>query len=202
MNQNDVINKILTVPTKLSEDQVKAVLSESRYNRIIAGAGAGKTETLTRRIVYLLSVKNVPPSSIVAFTFTEKAAQSMKSRIYQRVGAISGQKATVHLGEMYIGTIHAYAKRVLEDHFGFGNYTVLDDNQEIAFLMRHGWGLGVRDYNHFYAEACRTFLRTVNMVWDELIDEKTLQKRAPKFFERMMRYEELLSEQRLLTFAD
>ena len=102
---------------------------------------------------------------------------------------------------MYIGTIHAYAKRVLEDHFGFGNYTVLDDNQEIAFLMRHGWGLGVRDYNHFYAEACRTFLRTVNMVWDELIDEKTLQKRAPKFFERMMRYEELLSEQRLLTFG-
>ncbi len=64
--------KILTKPTLLSEDQKRAVLSEARYNRIIAGAGAGKTETLTRRIAYLLAVKQVPPSSIAAFTFTER----------------------------------------------------------------------------------------------------------------------------------
>ena len=78
-----ILDKILDGPPRLSEDQRKAVLSKSRYNRIIAGAGAGKTETLTRRIAYLLLVENVNPASIVAFTFTEKAAQSMKSRIYQ-----------------------------------------------------------------------------------------------------------------------
>ena len=121
-DKSSVVEKILATPKRLSEDQRKAVLSESRYNRIIAGAGAGKTETLTRRIAYLLAVKEVPPAAIVAFTFTEKAAQSMKSRVYQRVGEISGEKATVNLGEMYIGTIHAYAKRVLEDYFRFGNY--------------------------------------------------------------------------------
>lgn len=201
MSKTTLVEKILNTPSQLSEDQKKAVLSESRYNRVIAGAGAGKTETLTRRIAYLLTVEEVKPESIVAFTFTEKAAQSMKSRVYRRVGEICGDAATAKLGEMYIGTIHAYAKRILEDHFRFGNFTVLDANQEVAFLMRHGWGLGVMDYHKSYAEGCKIFLRTVNMVWDELLDEKLLQKRAPKFFERMKRYEELLKDHKLLTFG-
>ncbi len=196
-----LIEKILSTPKRLSDDQRKAVLSESRYSRIIAGAGAGKTETLTRRIVYLLAVKEVPPSEIVAFTFTEKAAQSMKSRVYQRVGEICGEKATANLGEMYIGTIHAYAKRVLEDFFRFGNYNVLDDNQEIAFLLRHGWGMGLYIQGTSYSACIENFLRTVNMAWDELLDEKVLSKRAPEFFQKMKRYEELLKKHRLLTFG-
>lgn len=149
--ESERVSKIIDGPPPLSVDQREAVLSKSRYNRVIAGAGAGKTETLTRRVVYLLSVEEVEPSSIVAFTFTEKAAQSMKSRIYMRVGEICGQSATTNLGEMYVGTIHAYAKRVLEDFFGFGNYNALDDNQEVAFLLRHGWALGVRNYGRYYA---------------------------------------------------
>lgn len=196
-DKSALVEKILY---KLSEDQRKAVLSESRYNRIIAGAGAGKTETLTRRIVYLLAVKEVPPSAIVAFTFTEKAAQSMKSRVYQRVGEICGEKATANLGEMYIGTIHAYAKRVLEDHFRFGNYNVLDDNQEIAFLMRHSWSMGLHTEG-WHPKNVPDFLKTVNMAWDELLDEKELNKRAPEFFRKMKKYEELLIEHRLLTFG-
>ena len=200
-NKKLLVEKILATPNKLSADQRKAVLSESRYSRIIAGAGAGKTETLTRRIVYLLAVKEVPPSSIVAFTFTEKAAQSMKSRVYQRVGEICGEKATANLGEMYVGTIHAYAKRVLEDYFRFGNYEVLDDNQEIAFLLRHGWGMGLHVPGNSYSNCCKDFLRTVNMAWDELLDEKLLRKRAPDFFRKLKHYEDLLKEHRLLTFG-
>ena len=200
-DKSTLVEKILTIPKRLSEDQRKAVLSESRYNRIIAGAGAGKTETLTRRIVYLLAVKEVPPAAIVAFTFTEKAAQSMKSRVYQRVGQICGEKATANLGEMYIGTIHAYAKRVLEDYFRFGNYNVWDDNQEIAFLLRHGWGMGLYVPGTSYSACIRDFLRTVNMAWDELLDEKILSMRAPEFFRKMKRYEDLLKQHRLLTFG-
>ena len=125
----------------------------------------------------------------------------MKSRVYQRVGEICGEKATANLGEMYIGTIHAYAKRVLEDHFSFGNYTVLDDNQEIAFIMRHGWGMGLHLGAGGYSNNCRDFLRTVNMAWDELLDEKELSKKAPDFFHKMKKYEDLLKEHRLLTFG-
>lgn len=65
----ELVEEILRKPTKLSTDQMNAVLSESKYNRVIAGAGAGKTETLTRRIVYLILAEEVEPSSIVAFTF-------------------------------------------------------------------------------------------------------------------------------------
>jgi len=148
---SDVVGEITDKPFRLSDEQRNAVLSDSRYTRVIAGAGAGKTETLTRRIAYLLLVENVEPASIVAFTFTEKAAQSMKSRIYQRVEQIAGSSVAAKLGEMYIGTIHAYTKRILEDYFNFGNHGVLDDNQEIAFLMRHGWSLRIRGYGRTYA---------------------------------------------------
>lgn len=199
MNEK-LVNEILKKPNKLSEDQTDAVLSKARYNRVIAGAGAGKTETLTRRIVYLILVKGVEPSSVVAFTFTERAAQSMKSRIYQRVGDLDEGKLG-RLGEMYVGTIHAYAKRVLDDYFRFGNYTVLDENQEIAFLMRHGWDIGINEYERNYSESCRVFLRTVNMVWDEMLDRKKLESKVPDFCEKLAHYEYLLDKHKLLTFG-
>ena len=195
-----LVEEVLSKPVKLSPDQADAVLSSSRYNRVIAGAGAGKTEALTRRIVYLILVKGVEPSSIVAFTFTERAAQSMKSRIYQRIGELAPEKLG-ELGEMYIGTIHAYAKRVLDDYFRFGNYNVLDENQEIAFLMRHGWNIGINEYDRNYTEACRVFLRTVNMVWDEMLDRKKLESKAPDFCEKLEHYEYLLEKHKLLTFG-
>jgi len=166
----------------------------------VAGAGAGKTETLTRRIVYILLVEGASPRSIVAFTFTEKAAQSMKSRIYQRIGELAPDKLG-KLGEMYVGTIHAYAKRILDDHFKFGNYTVLDENQEIAFLMRHGWDIGINEYGRNYSDSCRVFLRTVNMVWDEMLDRKKLETKAPDFCEKLVHYEYLLDKHKLLTFG-
>jgi DNA helicase-2/ATP-dependent DNA helicase PcrA len=200
MTEQKLIDEILNKPYKLAKDQEKAVLSKSRYNRIIAGAGAGKTETLTRRIVYLILADGVEPSSIVAFTFTERAAQAMKSRIYQRVGELDPGKLG-KLGEMYVGTIHAYAKRVLDDYFKFGNYTVLDENQEIAFLMRHGWDIGINEFGKNYSECCRVFLRTVNMVWDEMLDRKKLEAKAPDFCEKLAHYEYLLDKHKLLTFG-
>jgi DNA helicase-2/ATP-dependent DNA helicase PcrA len=199
--ESELLKTVLEKPIELSDDQKRAVLSKARYNRIIAGAGAGKTETLTRKIAFLLLVEKVKPAAIVAFTFTEKAAQSMKSRIYQRVEQIAGPTVAAGLGEMYIGTIHAYAKRILEDYFEFGNYGVLDENQEIAFLMRHGWNLCIDRFGRTYAQTCRDFLRTVNMVWGEMLDEKKLEKKAPEFYNILKRYERLLKKHRQLTFG-
>lgn len=92
MDENEFLRLIIEEPKELSENQKKAVLSDNKYLKIIAGAGAGKTETLTRKIVYLLLYKKVKPSSIVAFTFTEKAALGMKSRIYDRVRHLGGEE--------------------------------------------------------------------------------------------------------------
>lgn len=124
----------------------------------------------------------------------------MKSRIYQRVTELQPDKLNV-VGEMYVGTIHAYAKRILDDHFRYGNYDVLDENQEMAFLMRHGWDLKLTEYHRNYSESCRIFSRTVNMVWDEMLDRKTLQAKAPDFFDRLITYENLLDRHKLLTFG-
>jgi len=197
----NIVNEIIEKPFSLSDEQTEAVLTDSEYTRVIAGAGAGKTETITRRIAYLLLVKGVEPSSIVAFTFTEKAAQSMKSRIYQRVEQIAGSAATVTLGEMYVGTIHAYAKRVLDDYFGYGNWAVLDGNQETAYLMREGHGLRINQFGNFYADACRKFLRTVDMVQSELLQDNELEENASDFYMCYRRYREKLDEYKQLTFG-
>ena len=200
-DKSAIVHEILHKPTRLSRDQELAVLSKVRFLKVIAGAGAGKTETLTRRIAYLLLVEEAHPSEIVAFTFTEKAAQSMKDRIYQRVEAIAGPAAIANLGEMYIGTIHGYAMRLLEDHFGYGNHSVLDENQEVAFLMRHGWSLVTDDFGDNYIQRCKNFLRTVNMIWDEMLETSLLERRAKEFYKGMMRYQEILEDHRLLTFG-
>jgi len=81
MTHRQLLHTILHEPRPLSESQQSAITTQSPHVRIIAGAGAGKTETLTRKIVSLLLVEHVEPASIVAFTFTEKAAANMKSRI-------------------------------------------------------------------------------------------------------------------------
>ena len=197
----NIIDQIRTQPTPLSKEQEKIVFAPLEHIKVIAGAGAGKTETLTRRIAYLLLVHNVKPSEIVAFTFTEKATQAMKERIYQRVGLIAGPQKTTTLGEMYIGTIHSFAKRILDDYFGYGNYDVLDENQEIAFLMRHGWNMNLRDFENNYTEACREFLKAVDMTWDEMLSMDQLRLKAPKFHGKMLEYETLLDKHKLLTFG-
>lgn len=180
----------------LSPDQKKAVESAFKYIRVIAGAGAGKTETLTRRVAYLLLVEGAEPSSIVAFTFTDKAAASMKSRIYRYIAALGGP--TNRLGEMYVGTIHSYAKRILDDHPKYGNYSLLDENREVAFLSNHSWDM-------FQGEGrirrMGEFLSTFKMALDEMLDDRELEARAPEFHRLKKKYEDKLEGHRLLTFG-
>jgi len=200
MNEKKFVSSILEKPTPLSPDQKKVVLSSSRYLRIVAGAGTGKTETMTRRIAYLLIAKKIEPKNIVAFTFTERAAQSMKSRIYERVKQLHGEEACAKLGEMFIGTIHGFCMRLLEDKFGFGDHTPLDENESAAFLFRIGWELGLGK-NGNYIHNCLTFLKSVDVFYNELINREALEKEAPDFSKKLSKYENRLSEHRLLTFG-
>jgi len=199
MEKAQLLEKILLEPKPLSESQRQAVTSDKLYIRVIAGAGAGKTETLTRKIVKLLLVDNVPSSAIVAFTFTEKAAQSMKSRVYERVKQLGGEDQCAHLGEMFIGTIHAFCLRTLQDHFGYGGFGSLDENQEMAFLLRFGWELHLTGGRN-YSENCELFTQTLNVVYSEMIPDAVLEKRAPDFFKSYKRYEEHLTHHKRLTF--
>ena len=199
-----ILNKILNEPFQLSDDQQIAINSNSRYTRIIAGAGAGKTETLARKILYYLIYKKIAPSSIVAFTFTEKAAESMKSRIHQRLLELGELDLLRKFGEMYVGTIHGYCTRLLQDKYEFSNYTVLDENQQMAFIIREGYNIGLNktEYAKYgsYLMRCKIFIATLNAYYSELIDLNSLQGEDEHFKIMLKRYESLLKEHHKLTF--
>jgi DNA helicase-2/ATP-dependent DNA helicase PcrA len=200
LSPDKLTEKILNEPRPLSDRQRRAVLCDRTHIRIIAGAGAGKTETLTRRIVYLLLVQQVEPSAIVAFTFTEKAAQSMKSRVYERVKHLGGDEICARLGEMFIGTIHGYCYRLLEEHFGYGDWGVLDEKQEMAYLMRVGWALEL-GRSGYYATNCEDFVNALNVYYGEMIPEEALRKKKDReFLEKLRRYEASLDQHKQLTF--
>lgn len=198
---NDLERQIAERPRPLSDPQREAALARDRYLRIMAGAGAGKTETLTRRIVWLLG-RGAAPREIVAFTFTDRAAAAMKERIYRRVEELLGLGRLKNLGEMFVGTIHAYCARLLQDHFGYGNWDVMDQNQEMAFLLQRGWELGLGQDPRRYNDFVTRFKRSEAVVCHEMPDLAKIAGSPvdPDFPERVGRYWGMLDEQHLLTF--
>ena len=107
----------------LSERQKEAVETIDEDLEIIACAGAGKTGVVTRRIVNILKQKkDITPANIVAFTFTEKAAEELKSRIYKYAKKELG--STVGFAEMYIGTIHGFCLKMLQEYIPLGQRVI------------------------------------------------------------------------------
>ena len=91
---------------QLNEPQTQAVRHVAGPLLVFAGAGSGKTRTITYRIAHLLANENVPPYRILAVTFTNKAAGEMRARIEQLVGAELAR-------DLWVGTFHSVAERLL-----------------------------------------------------------------------------------------
>src|SRR3954468_24946808 len=120
----------------LEGEAADAVAHRGGHVQIIAAAGSGKTEVVSQRVAAMLQERE-PAESIVAFTFTEKAATELKERIRQRVTAKLGDAATDRLGRLYVGTIHGYCFQLLQTHVPkFEIYTPLDPNQLTNLLYR------------------------------------------------------------------
>jgi hypothetical protein len=120
---------------QLEGDARAAAEYRGGHLQIIASAGSGKTEVVSQRVAALLA-EGVDPEGIVAFTFTERAAASLKSRIDRCVLASPelGQPFLDHLGPMFVGTIHSYCFDVLQRHVPkYETYDVLDDHRLTAF---------------------------------------------------------------------
>src|SRR5205085_6344230 len=94
-------------PPQLEGDALRAVKHRGSHMQIIAAAGSGKTEVVSQRVADLIA-DSVPPQAIVAFTFTERAADELKNRISLRVQERVGRSALDLLGGLFVGTIHAY----------------------------------------------------------------------------------------------
>ena len=91
--------------------QRQAIETIDRNLQIIACAGSGKTQVISARIVRILQ-QGVPPSAVVAFTFTEKAAGELKDRIDRLARETLG--SSQGLGDMFVGTIHGYCLNLLQ----------------------------------------------------------------------------------------
>lgn len=129
----------------LSERQREAVETIDDDLEIIACAGAGKTGVVTRRIVNILKLNpGVLPENIVAFTFTKKAAEELKGRINAYGKSVLGH--TKGFAHMYVGTIHGFCIRMLQDYIPeFQKFTVLDEIQTKLFVERYYEECGMQD---------------------------------------------------------
>jgi len=136
----DVESRLLA---KLTPPQKDAVTSEKRRLLVIAGAGSGKTEVMARRVAWWMAVNLVPREEIVAFTFTERAAEEMKFRIRLWAEQIAKAGEDVTLGDMYIGTIHGFCLKKLRQYWPdeFHNYDVLDEGARLALVHRGYYGV-------------------------------------------------------------
>lgn len=164
----------------LSDAQIDAVKTIDEDLEIIACAGAGKTGVVTRRIVNILkSKKDIKPENIVAFTFTEKAAEELKSRIYKYGKEVLGN--TQGFANMYVGTIHGFCLKMLQEHIvQFQKFTVLDEVKTKLLIEKNYSVCGMKDLDlKIYVET-NLFLSTMSMLnenwfendkWDDTTKE-------------------------------
>lgn len=125
----------------LNEAQRAAVEYIDGPSLVIAGAGSGKTRVLTYKIAYLLS-QGMKPWSIMALTFTNKAAREMK----ERIGKLVGNDLAQHL---YMGTFHSIFSRILRaeaEHIGFNNnFTIYDESDSRSLIKAIVKEMGLDD---------------------------------------------------------
>lgn len=194
---------LLAMPRKapiLSGAALDAVRHRGSHMQIIASAGSGKTEVVSQRVVDLLA-KDLPPEAIVAFTFTERAAAELKDRIIERIEERLGRTTLDRLNGLFVGTIHSYCFRLLQQHVPrYETYDVLDDNQLTAFMSREARRLEVRQLDpgdRLYA-SIDAFLSGVDVVENELLDPAAM----PAPFGAVLRgYYATLERYRLLTYG-
>ena len=102
---------------ELNPSQREAVLYGTGPLLILAGAGSGKTKTITYRMAHLILEKNVSPSSIVAVTFTNKASEEMSSRLSGLLQIKTRNKAYRKGQFPFVGTFHSLGMWFLRQHF-------------------------------------------------------------------------------------
>jgi DNA helicase-2/ATP-dependent DNA helicase PcrA len=173
----------------LNAQQRAAVLHEGSPLLIVAGAGSGKTRVLTHRIAHLIGPRGVHPGSILAITFTNKAAGEMK----ERVAALVGPRARL----MWVMTFHAACVRILRaeaKRLGFTtSFSIYDaaDSQRLMTLVCRDLDLDPKRY------PPRSFSAQVSNLKNELIDPEAFAARTQTHLERTLAEAYALYQQRL-----
>jgi len=189
----------MSTPTLQGEAR-RAVAHRGSHLQIIACAGSGKTEIVAQRTASLFA-EGVEPEQIVAFTFTERAAEELKNRIKQRTAERMGEEFLGRLNGCFVGTIHSYCFRLLQENVArYETYDVLDEHRLAAFLTRISRQIDLKSLDsggHLF-RAIPTFIRNLDVVENELIPVNGLDYPFRKVAEDFL---SLLERYRLLTYG-
>lgn len=175
-----------------------AVRHRGSHLQIIASAGSGKTEVVAQRVADLIA-DGVDPEGIIAFTFTERAADELKARISARVEEHLGTATLDRLGACFVGTIHAYCFRLLQQHVSeYETYDVLDDKRLTALLCREAHRLDIKQLEGRLFRSIQLFLSSLAVVENELLPTAQLEN---PFCEIVEGFYRTLERYRLLTYG-
>jgi DNA helicase II / ATP-dependent DNA helicase PcrA len=175
----------------LNESQLKAVIHKGGPLFVVAGAGTGKTKTLTSRIAYLI-MNGIEPHKILAVTFTNKAAREMKHRVVEMTGP--------HAMSVWLYTFHAFGLQILRRHiaelsYGYRpNFNVIDedDGKKIVQDMIKELGLDTKMFSIKLLKNLFSLYKCRRMEEFERTDEEKIFKK----------YQQYLRENQLLDFDD
>ena len=137
----------------LNDEQRHAVANPSQHLLVLAGAGSGKTRVLVHRIAWILEAEQVSPFSILAVTFTNKAAREMRHRIESLMGQ--------SFGGMWVGTFHGLAHRLLRTHWQeaglIQDFQILDSDDQLRLIKRINRELQIDD-ERWPAKQCQWYI--------------------------------------------
>ncbi|MGQ7891087.1 DNA helicase PcrA [Paenibacillus sp. WC2504] len=171
---NETVN-ILDAIKRLNPQQRKAVEAVDGPLLIMAGAGSGKTRVLTHRIAYLIGTRKAAPWSILALTFTNKAAREMQDRVGKLVGG-SGN-------DIWVSTFHSMCVRMLRrdiSRIGFtSNFTILDSGDQLSVIKTCCKELNIDTKKY----EPKTFQAAISTAKNELISPKQFEDKIGDYFD-------------------
>lgn len=190
----------------LNPEQERAVLQTEGPVLILAGAGSGKTKTLTHRIAYLIAEKGISPMNILAVTFTNKAAQEMRERI-ERLLAKGSEGHFEHTALPQVGTFHNICARILRREItvlGYDQRFQILDDQDQQTLMKKVMKELELDSDQVRPRA---LLEAISRAKNAFLDEGQFLAQAGSFYEEIVakayaRYQKELRESNALDFDD
>lgn len=187
------------MPLTYTESQREAIGHRDGNLLILACAGSGKTEVISRRIAELVD-EDVPRSAIVAFTFMERAAEELKARIRLHLEDLDPNDPS--LGDMYVGTVHSFCLQLLKElDPTYRGYEVMDEARQAALLVSNYYDLGLQGLQSRtgnYTATIKRFIATLNVMHTEGIDVDGIDD--PQLVSVIRAYRELAHERPNLFF--
>jgi DNA helicase II / ATP-dependent DNA helicase PcrA len=190
----------------LNSEQERAVKQTRGPVLILAGAGSGKTKTLTHRIAYLMAVEGVSGSNILAVTFTNKAAQEMKERVENLL--VLGREEGVRVADMpQMGTFHTLCARILRKEIAVlgyeTNFQIFDDQDQQSLIKQVMKKLDL-DTDQIRPRA---LMEAISRAKNAFIDEELYVAQAGSYFEEIVgkvyqTYQQELKRNNALDFDD